>query len=129
MPGAVMYRKIIIIAIALAMLALGVVYYVADPSRSSFFPRCNFLLLTGYKCPGCGSQRFVHALLHGDVAAALRYNALLFVAIPWIIVWLYAELRRTRYPRLYARLFSPVAIWISLAVVLLWWLLRNIFGW
>ena len=124
-----MYRKITIIVIAVALLVLGVVYYVADPSQSSLFPRCNFLMLTGYKCPGCGSQRAVHALLHGDVAAAFKYNALLFIAVPWIIVCLYAEFMRTRVPRLYARLFAPVAIWSSLAVVLLWWLLRNIFGW
>ena len=85
--------------------------------------------LTGYKCPGCGTQRAIHALLHGDVAGAFRYNALLLVAIPWIALCLYAESRRLRNPRLYALLNAPLLIWLFLAMVLLWWLLRNIFDW
>ena len=40
------------------------------------FPRCPFLLLTGLYCPGCGSQRAVHALLHGQVARAAGLNLL-----------------------------------------------------
>ena len=54
---------------------------------------------------------------------------MLFVAIPWIVLCLYAESRRTRDPRLYARLNAPLLIWLFLAMVLIWWLLRNIFNW
>jgi hypothetical protein len=68
-------------------------------------------------------------LLHGDVAAALRYNAILLIAVPWIVLCLYAESQRTRNPRLYDRLNAPLLIWLFLALVLIWWLLRNIFNW
>ena len=124
-----MRRPLIILLVAALLLVLGLVYYALDPSSSTLFPRCTFLSLTSYKCPGCGSQRAVHALLHGDLAAAFRYNALLLIAIPWIALCLFAESRRTRNPRLYTRLNAPLLIWLFLAMVLIWWLLRNIFNW
>ena len=124
-----MRRSLIIVLIVALLLLFGFIYYALDPSASTLFPQCTFLQFTGYKCPGCGSQRAIHALLHGDVAAAFRYNALLIIAIPWIALCLYAESRRTRNPRLYARLNAPLLIWLFLVAVLLWWLLRNIFNW
>lgn len=124
-----MRRSLVIVLVLAALLVIGVIYFAIDPSTSGLFPRCTFLSLTGYKCPGCGTQRAIHALLHGDVAGAFKYNALLLVAIPWIALCLYAESRRLRNPRLYARLNAPLLIWLFLAMVLLWWLLRNIFDW
>ena len=124
-----MRRSLIIILAVAALLVFGFIYYALDPSQSSVFPRCTFLTLTGYKCPGCGSQRAIHALMHGDIAGAFRFNALLLISIPWITLCLYAEAQRTRNPRLYARLNSPLLIWLFLVMVLLWWLLRNIFNW
>ena len=123
-------RRTLAILIALAvMLVLGMVYYAVDPASSALFPRCGFLELTGYKCPGCGSQRAIHALLNGDVAAAFKYNAMLFIALPWLALCIYAETQRVSHPRRYARLHSSALIWLFLAAVLLWWLLRNIFNW
>lgn len=124
-----MRRLLVIIMVLAVLLALGVVYFALDPSASGVFPRCVFLSMTGYKCPGCGSQRAIHAMLHGDVIGALRYNAFLLTAIPWIALCLFAESQRVRNPRLYARLNAPLLIWLFLAMVLLWWLLRNIFNW
>lgn len=124
-----MRRTLVIALVVAVLLVLGFIYYALDPTASAVFPRCTFLSLTGYKCPGCGSQRAIHALLHGDVVGAFRYNALLLVAFPWIALCLYAEGQRIRNPRLYARLNAPLLIWLFLAILLLWWLLRNIFNW
>jgi len=124
-----MRRTLVVLLVLAALLVIGAVYYALDPSASGLFPRCVFLSMTGYKCPGCGSQRAIHALLHGDVLGAFKYNALLLVAVPWIILCLYAESQRVRNPRLYARLNAPLLIWLFLAMVLIWWLLRNIFNW
>ena len=121
-------KKAAFILAVIAVVVLILVYALLDPA-SLPFPRCPFLMLTGFKCPGCGSQRAIHALLHGDVAEAFRYNALLLIAIPWIALCLFAESRRTRNPRLYARLNAPLLIWLFLAMVLIWWVLRNIFNW
>lgn len=124
-----MRRSLLLVIAGLVMLVLGFIYYALDPSTSDAFPRCSFLSLTGYKCPGCGSQRAVHALLNGDVAGAFRYNALLMIAVPWMGLCLFAESRRTRNPRLYARLNPELLMWLLLAAVLIWWILRNIFDW
>lgn len=124
-----MQRSLVIVLVAAFLLVFGIIYYALDPSSSSLFPRCEFLALTGYKCPGCGSQRAIHALLHGDVVGAFKYNALLLVAMPWIGLCLYGETQRARNPRLYARINTPLLVWLFLAMVLMWWLLRNIFNW
>lgn len=124
-----MRRTLIIILAIAALLVFGIIYYALDPSQSGMFPRCTFLTLTGYKCPGCGSQRAIHALLHGDVVGAFKYNALLLISIPWIALCLYAETQRIRNPRLYTRINAPQLMWFFLVTVLLWWLLRNIFNW
>lgn len=112
-----------------AAVAAVAVYLLYDPSQSALFPRCPFLMLTGLKCPGCGSQRVIHSLLGGDIAAAWHYNAFMVAALPVIALYSYAELRRRRHPQLYNRLNSPAAIWSIFAATVLWWLLRNIFAW
>lgn len=124
-----MRRSLLLVVAGLVMLVLGFIYYALDPSTSDAFPRCSFLSITGYKCPGCGGQRAVHALLNGDVAGAFRFNALLMIAVPWMGLCLFAESRRTRNPRLYARLNPELLMWLFLALTVSWWLLRNIFDW
>ena len=114
----------------LAVLAavVGVVVYSAyDPSTSQLFPKCIFKSLTGYDCPGCGSQRAIQSLLHGDIAAAFGYNAMLVCSIPYLILLIYAELFRKKVPRLHSALTSVTAVLIILALVILWWVGRNIF--
>lgn len=124
-----MRRSLIIIIAVAVLLIFGFIYYAIDPSASTVFPRCAFLSLTGYKCPGCGTQRAIHALMHGNVVEAFKFNALLLVSIPWIALCLYGETQRTRNPRLYARINAPLLMWIFLVLTVLWWLLRNIFNW
>lgn len=45
-------------------------------------PACPFYALTGLYCPGCGSTRCLHALVHFDLAHALAMNPLLVVLLP-----------------------------------------------
>jgi hypothetical protein len=42
---------------------------------------CLFRALTGWQCPFCGGTRMGASLLHGDVAAAFRYNPLALVGL------------------------------------------------
>ena len=48
--------------------------------------QCPFFALTGLKCPGCGGQRAVIALIHGDIMSALRHNLLAVVGLPLFAV-------------------------------------------
>ncbi|WP_417185896.1 DUF2752 domain-containing protein [Bacteroides sp.] len=109
------------------ILLIGLIYFSFNPSRSAIFPKCPFFALTGLKCPGCGSQRAIHSLLHFNYAEAFRHNALLVVSLPLIIVLMHAELNRERYPHLYIKLHNTTFIWSYFVIVIAWWISRNIF--
>lgn len=119
----------LIAAVVGVVVAIGaIVYYTLDPATNPF-PRCPFLTLTGWQCPGCGSQRAIHSLLHLDIAAAWRYNALLVASIPYVLLLVGVEWCGRRKGRLYRVLNSEVLIWSYFALVVVWWVARNIFGW
>lgn len=115
-------------ATAAVILAAIVLYATFDPATNPF-PRCIFLQLTGWKCPGCGSQRALHSLLHLDIAKAWRYNAMLVAAIPVVSVMFLSQVTKRKMPRLYNSLNGRVAIWTSFVLLTGWWMLRNIFDW
>jgi Protein of unknown function (DUF2752) len=58
------------------MLAAVGVVFAFDPAVTAWFPSCPLYTLTGWLCPFCGSLRALHALLHGNVEAALRFNSM-----------------------------------------------------
>lgn len=118
-------RLLLLLAAAAVVIVLGAF----DPEKFSFFPKCPFLMLTGLKCPGCGTQRAIHQLMHLHVGQAFGYNALTVVSIPLLAFLVVAEVLRRRFPKLQLAGANPVLSWGILAAVLLWWVLRNIFGW
>lgn len=107
----------------LAALAAGaalVVLYFFAPTEHPFYPRCVFHSLTGLACPGCGSLRAVHNLLHGEFAAAFRLNPLMMILLPAAAgAWL--ARREAAFTAL-----RPVWIWVVLSVILLFSVLRNL---
>jgi Protein of unknown function (DUF2752) len=98
-----------------------------DPATSGVFPPCPVRYLTGWYCPGCGSLRAMHQLLHGNLHAAWALNPLTVLLLPFLIygVVSYAlfEIRGQHLPRL----FLP-AVWIRAlcAVIILFGIARNI---
>lgn len=121
-----MRRALIVLVTLFIAIMAGVVYFAYDPSQSHFFPRCVFLSLTGWQCPGCGSQRAIHSLLHGDLASAWHYNAALLVALPVLGVYLVGELKRTTWPNYYRAISRPIVIYIILGALIAWWIGRNL---
>ena len=118
-------KKMILGSIVLLVLLL--IYYNYNPSKMTIFPKCPFLLLTGLKCPGCGSQRAIHCLLHFDIKGAISYNLLLVASFPIIAILVYAEIVRNKKQTLYIYLHRSKYIWILLGVVISWWVVRNMF--
>ena len=108
---------------------IGVYVYGRFDPANTFFPKCPFFWATGLKCPGCGSQRAIHQLLHFNLGAAFRYNACLVCFIPVLAYLGVASLLRSRYPKLHAIGHNSVVSWTILTIITLWWVLRNIFGW
>ena len=108
-----MYRRSTVITIWSVLLAGAAYLFLFEPGKTGFFPPCMFRLLTGFTCPGCGSTRAMHQMLHGHFLAAFELNPLLLLAIP------FAGLL---YPPLYARhdpelLGFPFFYWYQLAWV------------
>lgn len=118
-------RKIALSLGAVTLVALALLYAFVDPS-SHLYPRCVFLSLTGLQCPGCGSQRAIHALLTGHFSQAWHFNALLILAIPFIILLFFASWHKNRWPRLYNTLNSTTAITLTAIAVLVCFVLRNL---
>lgn len=119
-------RSWIFWTLMLAAVAVAAVYFIFDPATTVWMPKCPLHLLTGWDCPGCGSQRAIHALAHGDFESAFRANALLVVMLPYLVLLLFSELARGQHPRLYKLLSHPYIV-IPVAVVIVGWgILRNI---
>lgn len=103
-------------------------YFIFDPVNSPWMPQCIFHRLTGLQCMGCGSQRLVHSLLHGDFQGAMQANTLLFFSIPFLLFLGWLEISRKRHPVLYRRVHSVKVIIAVSATLVAWLILRNYLG-
>jgi hypothetical protein len=108
-------------------IAIGATYlFIFEPGKTGFFPACPFRMLTGFTCPGCGSTRGLHRLLHGDVLAAFEFNPLMVLMLPFL---LYALVRYTAAAILDRPLqkhyVKPNYIWMLLALIMSFWIFRN----
>lgn len=52
---------------------------------------CIFNKITGLYCPGCGITRMCLSLLKGEIYQAFRFNPIIFIDIPLIIIFLIIE--------------------------------------
>lgn len=102
------------------------VLFLFNPSQHSFYPFCVFYRTTGLLCPGCGGLRAVHQLLHGHLEEALHYNILAVLSLP-VFAWvgLRQLLARVRH-QLAPVLVRPLWLWLGLAVMVLFGILRNL---
>lgn len=114
------------VGMAVLFAVLAVVYFFFDPMDAVWMPKCLWKLTTGTDCPGCGSQRMAHALVHGEFREAWQANAFAMCMLPVIAFLLLLECFRERYPRLYLKVHSPVLICMLAGSVLCWWIVRNL---
>ncbi|MEV6604852.1 DUF2752 domain-containing protein [Kutzneria sp. NPDC051319] len=88
---------------------------------------CWFHAMTGADCPFCGGSRALGALLHGDVAGALRFNAFAVLVLLPAAVAALVLLGRTelglRIPCWAVRRNALVALGIATVA---WWLVRDV---
>ena len=100
----------------------------ADPTTPGGpSPVCPTKLLFGIDCPGCGSLRAIYSLLHGDVRAAIGYNAV-GVACIALLLWAFGAycigLWRGRRVRSWQHhRWAAVTL---LVIVCVWFVVRNI---
>lgn len=116
--------RLLRVGAAVLCAAGALIYFAFDPTKVAIFPPCFFHQLTGLDCPGCGAQRALHQLLHGNLIAALRLNAMFVLSLP--ILALFG-------PRLLSRALKgePMGIrprwyWCYLIAWLVFGFLRNL---
>jgi hypothetical protein len=98
-----------------------------DPHHHGSWGICPSAAM-GVYCPFCGGLRAVNDLTHGDVLAAASSNLMLVVALPFALValglWVSDAWRGTR-----RTIAVPVpAVWLVVALVVGFAVLRNIPG-
>ncbi len=101
------------------LLAAAVVLYGFEPGVAWIFPPCPLHSLTGLHCPGCGSLRALHQLLHGHVGRAFGLNPILVISLP---VLAFLRLRP-------ALVYRPWFAWTCFGVLLAFGVLRNLPWW
>ena len=99
-------------------------YHFFDPTHSHWAPKCPFWLLTGYYCPGCGSQRAIHCFLNGRIWEGIKYNYLLLPLLLFVMVLTVSP----KGGKIREALSSSTACWILFAVYIVWWVGRNLIG-
>jgi len=106
---------LIYLVISLAgIVGIGLLYFF-NPSVSVIFPPCPTEALTHYYCPGCGSLRAMHALLHGDIKEAFSQNLMAVIFLP-ILPLMYFR------PKWFSNPILPIAI---LIIFVAFTILRN----
>lgn len=94
----------------------------------NFFPECPFHKYLYLDCPGCGSQRAIHALLHLDVQKAAGYNLLLVLSLPLLITQLAFKIYSfsTKKNVVMRFWYNPNTPKVIFAVVMIFWIARNL---
>ena len=112
---------------ASATLACAAIW-VGDPTTPHGpLPVCPTKALLGIDCPGCGSMRMLYSLMHGNLPAAVRFNALGVAAVVLLVwaylAWTYGRVTGRRIVSWQHHRWSAV---LTLSLVLIWFVVRNI---
>ena len=102
-------------------------YFLLNPyEQEYFFISCPFYQISGYQCPGCGSQRAFHELLHLRIFEAIKQNVLFVLAIPYVLLIYYTSFHQEKYRKLRQMLMGNKTLLILLVVAILFGVLRNL---
>ena len=120
-------KKIIQFGLLTIIIGLAVLFYFINPVEHQLFPKCVFHSVTGYHCPGCGSQRAIHSLLHLNFAGVVGNN---FLFLPAVLLLIYHysfsflnKIFAWKLPNIFYMKSTP---WIILGIIILFWILRNL---
>lgn len=106
-------------------IVLFCLFYI-NPQECICAPKCIIKSLTGYSCPGCGMQRFLHAFLHGHIIEAFSYNWFLIYALPYTILLVVCEVI-AKSTLLCKIITNKISVYIYVLSYFIWFIVRNIF--
>src|SRR5271165_5376914 len=116
------------LAVAASTTLVCAAIWVGDPTTPHGpLPVCPTKALLGIDCPGCGSMRMLYSLMHGNLPAAVRFNALGLVAVVLLVwayaAWTYGRVTGRRVRGWQQKRWSAV---VALLLVAAWFMVRNI---
>ena len=124
----IVQRKGLQHALVLGFITPSIIFlFLFDPASSIFYAPCIFHKLTGFCCPGCGSLRALHQILHGNLVKAFGLNPLMVLSLPFLGYVFLSRVVLVGRKRSKPGVFIPdFWIWIIGTVILGFWILRNI---
>lgn len=111
------------------IVTLALVYKYYFISHMKYFPKCLFMVLTSYQCPGCGSQRAIYHLLNLNISAAFKENMLLILSIPYLLfpfLFTIVKKRSNKIMNWRKIIYSKRSIHFILIIIFSFWIIRNI---
>jgi Protein of unknown function (DUF2752) len=126
-PSTLPIKTLKVATLSGVIVVAAIILYFYNPSSSSIYPPSPFRALTGLYCPGCGTLRALHQLLHGHILKAFELNPLMMFAMPYLI-YSYVSysapvILGQKIPQIFIK---PNWIWLILKIILGYWVLRNI---
>jgi Protein of unknown function (DUF2752) len=126
-PSTLPIKTLKVATLSGVIVVAAIILYFYNPSSSSIYPPSPFRALTGLYCPGCGTLRALHQLLHGHILKAFELNPLMMFAMPYLI-YSYVSysapvILGQKIPQIFIK---PNWIWLMLKIILGYWVLRNI---
>jgi len=117
-----------IVVSSVSLIACAAILYFLNPAQFGIYPTCMFYKTTGLLCPGCGTLRAMHQLLHGHIEAAFHFNALFVSALPFV-AWGCVRAARERAANKPAWTWvRPAWLWLGLVALVLFAIVRNLPG-
>lgn len=102
-------------------------FYQNDPAQSeTVFILCVTKNISGIDCPGCGSQRAFHELLHGNFIKAAKLNLTIYFFTPLLLFLFLKTVLKPFRIDLPDLLITTKRLMLILFFLLLFTVLRNL---
>lgn len=122
----------LLIVIIIPLIIIGFYHTFYKIEDTNWINQCTIHRFTGLECPGCGGQRSLHLLLHGDIEQALHYNAFFVISLPFLAYFYIMAVRVYILKQKSCQKSFIFSSWFGfglLTFVILFFILRNIPVW
>ena len=69
------------------IIVILIIFYLVGGDYFHIHLYCPIYTFLHLYCPGCGATRMLSSLIHGNLYQAFRYNPLLFVFLPFFLLY------------------------------------------
>ena len=106
---------------------LILICYLLIAEHFNIYIFCPIYKFTHLYCPGCGITRMLISILHGNFYQAFRYNPLIFILLPFIIIyWIIDTITYIKYKKNITKPLEPYIWYVLIGIFVLYGILRNV---